>query len=308
MIIQVEGLVKEYGSFRAVDGVSFEVEEGEIFGIVGPNGAGKTTTVECLIGLRQPTQGRLSVLGLDPQKDRYALRERIGVQLQAATLPSQMKVREALTFFASFYERTNPALPSLLDLVGLAEKRDRYLQGLSGGEKQRLFIALALVNDPQVIFLDELTTGLDPRGRRHMWSVVENLKQQGKTILLTTHFMEEMQRLADRVAVLSGGKILALGTPQELIARYGGSPRLVLHLHPGQDPDRLLPGRAWEKVQTEEEAPLQAILPLQDMREAAQVLHELLQTDTDFQSLQLQQPSMEDVYLNLTGKPLEVEA
>lgn len=307
MIIQVEGLVKDYGSFRAVDTISFTVEEGEIFGIVGPNGAGKTTTVECLIGLRKPTAGRVSVLGLDPQKDGYALRERIGVQLQTSTLPSRMKVGEALSFFASFYEKAVPSLESLLEQVGLAEKKNRYFQGLSGGEKQRLFIALALVNDPQVIFLDELTTGLDPRGRRHMWSLVEDLKKQGKTILLTTHFMEEIQRLADRVAILSGGKILAMGTPQELIAAYGGTPRLILHLRPGEDPERLLPGKAWQKVSHEDGGPLKAILPLKDMREAAQVMHQLLATDMDFQALELQQPSMEDVYLNLTGRPLEVE-
>lgn len=305
-VVEVENLVKVYGPVRAVDGISFTVEKGEVFGLVGPNGAGKTTTVECLLGLRHPTSGRLAVLGLDPHKDARALRELIGAQLQSATLPGRMRVREALHLFAGLYRKRVEPLDALLHRVGLEGKAHLYFEALSGGEKQRLFIALALVNDPEVVFLDELTTGLDPRGRRQIWSLIETLKLEGKTVLLTSHFMEEVQRLADRVAVLSGGRILALGTPQELIARYGGTPRLVLHLRPGQNPGGLPAHRPWE-IWREGEA-VKAILKVGDAREAAWAIHELVEKGVEFQALELQQPDLEDVYLNLTGKPMEGEA
>jgi ABC-2 type transport system ATP-binding protein len=188
-IIQVNHLRKVYGSTVAVDDVSLAVNKGEIFGILGPNGAGKTTTIESIMGLRKPDGGTIKVLGLDPQKDRIALAQRIGIQLQEAAIPQRLKVWETIDLFASFYETTVPWEP-LLEQWGLADKRNTYFQNLSGGQKQRLFIILALVNDPEVVFLDELTTGLDPQARRNTWELVEAIREEGKTVVLVTHFMD----------------------------------------------------------------------------------------------------------------------
>ncbi len=224
--IEVITLYKSYGPVRAVDGISFTVEEGEIFGMVGPNGAGKTTTIECVEGLRRPDQGTVRVLGLDPQQDGYELRRRIGVQLQEASLPPRLKVWEALDLFGSFYPRRVDGR-ALLEQLGLADKRNAPFEKLSGGQKQRLFIALALINDPELVFLDELTTGLDPQARRAMWDLVRGIRERGKTVFLTTHYMEEAERLCDRVAIIDQGKIVALDTPENLIRSLGAEHRVV---------------------------------------------------------------------------------
>ena len=195
--IRIENLTRDFKTVRAVDGLSLEAPAGIIFGFLGPNGAGKTTTIECIEGLRRPDGGNAQVLGMNPQRDGYELRECIGVQLQEATLPDRIKVWEALDLFAAFYRRSVDWHP-LLEQLGLAEKRNASFGKLSGGQKQRLFIALALLNDPELVFLDELTTGLDPQARRAMWDLVHNIRQQGKTVFLTTHFMEETERLCDR--------------------------------------------------------------------------------------------------------------
>ena len=218
-IIEVEDLHKRYGDVVAVDEVSFSVHEGEIFGIIGPNGAGKTTTVESVIGLRKPDRGRISVLGMDPIRERTALAERIGVQLQQAALAERIKVWEALDLFSSFYRRTVPWQP-LLQQWGLADKRNAMFGNLSGGQRQRLFIALALVNDPQVVILDELTSGLDPQARRATWELVRTIREQGKTVLVITHFMDEAQLLCDRVAIIDHGRILALDPPERLVRTF----------------------------------------------------------------------------------------
>jgi ABC-2 type transport system ATP-binding protein len=215
-IIHVEHLRKVYGSVVAVDDISFEVAQGEIFGMVGPNGAGKTTAVECIEGLRSPSGGSIQVLGLDPQKDKYALRSRIGVQLQESALQNHIKVWEALDLFASLYPHSLD-WRMLLEEVGLAEKRNASFAKLSGGQKQRLFIALALLNDPELVFLDELTTGLDPQARHAMWDLVRQMRDRGKTIFLITHFMEEAERLCGRVAIVDHGRIIALDSPEKLI-------------------------------------------------------------------------------------------
>jgi ABC-2 type transport system ATP-binding protein len=215
-VIEVDGLRKTYGAKVAVDGISFEVRRGQIFGIVGPNGAGKTTTVESVIGLRKPDGGSLSVLGLDPQRDGAQLKRRIGVQLQQAALPNRIKVWEALDLYASFYK--DPAdWRELLKQWGLEDRRNAAFAKLSGGQKQRLFIALALVNRPEVVFFDELTTGLDPQARRATWDLIQSIREQGTTVVLVTHFMEEAERLCDRVAVIDSGKLLALDTPEALV-------------------------------------------------------------------------------------------
>ncbi|HHV55898.1 MAG TPA: ABC transporter ATP-binding protein [Firmicutes bacterium] len=225
-VITVEHLFKAYGPVVAVDDISFQVEEGEIFGIVGPNGAGKTTTVECIEGLRFPDRGTVTVLGLDPRTEGDRLRQEIGVQLQEAALPDRIKVWEALDLYASFYPRT-VAWAELLEQFSLAEKKEAYFARLSGGQKQRLFIALALLNDPRIVFLDELTTGLDPQARRAMWDLVRQVRDRGKTVVLITHFMEEAERLCDRVAVIDRGRIIALDTPRNLIRRLGGEVRAI---------------------------------------------------------------------------------
>ena len=214
----VRNLHKRYGQHVAVDDVSFTVEEGEIFGIIGPNGAGKTTTVESIAGLRTPDSGSISVLGFDPIKDKAEVRERLGVQLQESSFPDAIKVYEALELYSSFYR--NPAdWRELMELLGLAEKRNTRYKALSGGQKQRLSIALALVGRPKIAILDELTTGLDPQARRDTWSLIERVRDTGVTILLVTHFMDEAERLSDRIAVIAGGRVAAVDTPEGLISQ-----------------------------------------------------------------------------------------
>ena len=221
-LIEVTDLRKRYGSRVAVDGVSFTVERGEIFGILGTNGAGKTTTVECLQGLRQADAGRISLLGLDPASDRAALTRRVGVQLQESQLPAKLRVREALELFASFYPE--PAdVDVLLDQLDLRDHARAYFGKLSGGQKQRVSIALALVGNPELAILDELTTGLDPHARRETWQLVEGVRATGVTVLLVTHFMDEAERLCDRVAIFDAGRVVATGTPAELRAAAGES-------------------------------------------------------------------------------------
>ncbi|WP_329426132.1 ABC transporter ATP-binding protein [Streptosporangium sp. NBC_01495] len=217
-VIEIDGLSKSYGGGKAVDGVSLRVEQGEIFGIAGPNGAGKTTIVECASGSRRRDGGTLRVLGLDPWDDRRELLQRIGVQLQEAALPDAIKVGEALRMYASFYDR--PAdWRRLMDEWGLADKRSAGFASLSGGWKQRLFIALALVGNPEVVFLDELTTGLDPAARRMTWGLIRDMRERGVTVVLVTHFMDEAEALCDRIAIIDRGRVVAEGSPRELIAK-----------------------------------------------------------------------------------------
>jgi ABC-2 type transport system ATP-binding protein len=218
-VVCVSGIRKAYGRTVAVDNVSFEVVEGEIFGLIGPNGAGKTTTMECVEGIRTPERGSISVLGLDPFADVYALQNRIGVQLQEAQLQKRIKVWEAVDLWASLY-RTSVDGPALLEQLGLAEKQNAWFMTLSGGQKQRLFIALALINDPEVVFLDELTTGLDPQARRAIWDLVRGIRDRGKTVFMTTHLMEEAERLCDRVAIIEHGRVIDLDTPGGLVRRH----------------------------------------------------------------------------------------
>src|SRR5256714_5966013 len=219
-VIQVSGVRKTYGKTVAVDDVSFEVNEGEIFGLIGPNGAGKTTTMECIEGLRTPDQGTISVLGLDPFRHVYKLQDRIGVQLQQAQLQKRIKVWEAVDLWASLYQKKAIDGEHLLEQLGLADKRGAWFMNLSGGQKQRLFIALALINDPEVVFLDELTTGLDPQSRRAIWDLVRGIRARGKTVFLNTHLMEEAERLCDRVAIIEYGKIIDIDRPEQLVDRH----------------------------------------------------------------------------------------
>jgi ABC-2 type transport system ATP-binding protein len=220
-IIQVSGIRKTYTKTVAVDDVSFDVQEGEIFGLIGPNGAGKTTTIEICEGLTEPDSGDVAVLGRRWATDARALRERLGIQLQDTQLSDKLTVAETLALFRSFYSQ-GPTPDALIALVQLEEKRRSRVGTLSGGQKQRLALACALVGEPELLFLDEPTTGLDPQARRQVWDLVESLRQAGRTILLTTHYMEEAERLADRVAIVDHGKVIALGTPAELISSIAG--------------------------------------------------------------------------------------
>jgi len=217
--VRVLDIRKAYGTTVAVDGVSFDVEPGQIFGLIGPNGAGKTTTLECIEGLRTPDYGSISVLGLDPIRNAAALQARVGVQLQEAQLQKRIKVWEAVDLWASLYPRALDGT-RLLEQLGLADKRDAWFMTLSGGQKQRLFIALALINDPELVFLDELTTGLDPQARRTIWDLVRGIRDRGKTVFMTTHLMEEAERLCDRVAIIDRGRIIDTDTPAALVARH----------------------------------------------------------------------------------------
>ena len=227
-VIQVSGIRKTYGSTLAVDEVSFEVSQGEIFGLIGPNGAGKTTTMECIEGLRTPDRGTIAVLSLDPFRQVYKLQDRIGVQLQQAQLQKRIKVWEAINLWASLYQKKAEDGERLLEQLGLSDKRDAWFMTLSGGQKQRLFIALALINDPEVVFLDELTTGLDPQSRRAIWDLVRGIHDRGKTVFLTAHLMEEAERLCDRVAIIERGRIIDMDTPERLVARHCPERTVVL--------------------------------------------------------------------------------
>ncbi len=314
--VSVQGLVKRYPGVRAVDGISFEVESGEIYGLLGPNGAGKTTTIECLEGLRRPDRGTVRVLGLDPQRDRYELCERIGVQLQTTALYDRIKVREALKLFSSFYRRRGPwgkRFERLVEPLGLSDVLGRYYTALSGGQKQRLHIALALVHDPEIVFLDELTTGLDPQARRAVWDFLLELRERGTTLFLTTHYMEEAERLCDRVAILDHGKIIAQGRPAELIARLGGDSRIVFSLKPcaatsparvdADELKRLPYVRRVERLARDG----RETFVLYSERPSATLLELIKRAEEQgwpLGDLHVQRATLEDVFLTLTGREL----
>jgi ABC-2 type transport system ATP-binding protein len=297
-VLAVTDLVKSYGDLRAVDGVTFTVDEGEIFGMVGPNGAGKTTTIECLEGLRQPDGGSVSVYGIDPFKECRAVMERIGIQLQESDLPSRIRVGEALHLFASFYaDSVDPA--ELLERMGLQEKERSPVAKLSGGQKQRLFIALALINRPDVVFLDELTTGLDPQARRSMWDLVREIRDQGSTVFLTTHYMEEAERLCDRVAIMDYGKIVALDSPRAMIRDLGIERRVSfspLNGYKGLDLEALA------GVEFVEHRQDRVIVSGSGEQFTSKVINSLEDNGIDFDDLRTEQPNLEDVFLSLTGR------
>jgi len=296
-VIRVAGIRRTYGRVVAVDEVSFEVNQGEIFGLIGPNGAGKTTTMECVEGLRRPDRGDISVLSLDPFRDVYALQQRIGVQLQAAQLQKRIKVWEAVDLWASLYQTpVNGA--ALLEQLGLTDKRDAWFMTLSGGQKQRLFIALALVNDPEVVFLDELTTGLDPQARRAIWDLVRGIRERGKTVFLTTHLMEEAERLCDRVAIIDHGRIIDIDTPAGLVSRHCPE-RTVILTTADQAADGCF--RAIPDVQSVERHETRFTIRGQGddlVTDVIQCLSENRIKVTDFRTVI---PTLEDVFLRLTG-------
>ena len=312
-VIRVENMRKYYGPVKAVDGISFQVKAGEIFGMVGPNGSGKTTTIESVAGLRIPDDGDVRVLGLDPKENSQAVRERTGIQLQSSNLPNRMRVCEALELFASFYQSAED-WERLIEELGLAEKRRTYFSQLSGGQKQRLFIALALINRPEIVFLDELTTGLDPQARHATWDLVRDIRDQGTTVFLTTHFMDEAEELCDRVAILDQGRVIALDTPARLVSQLDMDMRVSFHVN-GQhqaegDGVPYAPKAIFDPkligvlngVQRVERRGDQVIVYGKGHSLVGDVVSTLEMQGVPFYNLNTRQADLEDVFLALTGR------
>jgi ABC-2 type transport system ATP-binding protein len=300
-VIQVENLQKNYESVQALRGVSFAVQQGEVFGLLGPNGAGKTTTIEILEGMRTPDSGTALVCGLDPQRSGEKFKETIGAVLQSTSLPDKIRVSEAIQMFANFYhDRADTAM--LLKRFQLEEKAGAFYNQLSGGQRQRLALAMALVNNPKVVFLDEPTAGLDPQVRREIYDIIEQLRREKKTVLLTTHYIEEAERLCDRVAIVDYGKVIALGTPRELKQRSAGTTRIEVRLsRPMSDGalghlDGVADVRNFDGAYVlHSSRPPQTIVSLVKQLEA---------DANELQSLEMFSPSLEDVFIELTGRRL----
>jgi ABC-2 type transport system ATP-binding protein len=298
-VISIRHLRKTYGSLVAVDDVSFEVEEGEIFGLLGPNGAGKTTSVECAQGLRIPDGGDIRVLGLDPRTQAAQLRREVGSQLQESALPGRLKVWEALDLFASLVPG-GPDWREVMERWSLTEKASASFSSLSGGQRQRLLVALAVVNEPRVVFLDEMTTGLDPAARRTTWRLIEAIRDGGATLVLVTHFMDEAEQLCDRLAIVDAGRVVATGSPQELIAEYGGE--LIIQFSTDRPDLSFLEDvaavqsvtRRGTHVTVGGRGPVLAL-----------VAAELVSNGIVPNDLRVQQATLEDVFLRLTGRGLE---
>jgi ABC-2 type transport system ATP-binding protein len=300
-IIQAENLYKNYGAVEALRGVSFSVEQGEVFGLLGPNGAGKTTTVEILEGMRTPDRGLARVCGLDPEKSGNRFKEMIGAVLQSTSLPDKVRVKEAIELFANFYHlRANT--DDLLKRFQLEEKRDAFYSQLSGGQKQRLALAMALVNNPQVVFLDEPTAGLDPQVRREIYDIIEELKHDKKTVLLTTHYIEEAERLCDRVAIIDYGRVIKTGTPRELKHTSAGQTRIEVRLA-----KPVLDGVLTHLDGVADCREFDGTYVLHSTRAPHTIValvKELESQSNELQSLEMFSPSLEDVFIELTGRRL----
>jgi ABC-2 type transport system ATP-binding protein len=296
--ITVENLHKHYKNNHAVRGVSFTVEKGEIFGIVGPNGAGKTTTIEIMEGLRLKDSGNVNILGLDPEKDASELRQRIGVQFQSTSIQEQLKVREAIDLFSSFYRKQGD-VERIVRSLGLQDRLNTYFKNLSGGWKQRVTLALATLHDPEIVFLDEPSTGLDPQARRELWDLIRWLRDEGKTIVVTTHYMEEAEKLCDRVAVFAKGKLAAVDSPKRLVTSLTGIHFLSFESeYADLDLIRALPGV--EKVERAED---RIIINCESLQSTSLRLFELAQTHTwKIDSFKFEQGSLDDLFVNLVEK------
>jgi ABC-2 type transport system ATP-binding protein len=297
--IEVVDLVKRYEDITAVDGVSIDVPCGEIFGLLGPNGAGKTTSVECMLGLREPEAGRVTILGMGHESESQAIRARIGVQLQSTGLLPQLKVREQVALFADLFPTSLP-IDDLIELVGLSDKINVATSALSGGQKQRLAVALALVNDPELIFLDEPTTGLDPQARRALWEVVLSLKARGKTVMLTTHYMEEAQQLCDRVAILDYGKIIEMGPPAELIDKHFEATAIEF-IDPGDGFQNSLDSLDSVQQILRENGNI-TLYSTNVARTLAQMFNLNSSGSSELNDITIRQATLEDVFLKLTGR------
>jgi ABC-2 type transport system ATP-binding protein len=303
MVIEVEHLGKRYGLIKAVDDISFQVMPGEAFGMLGPNGAGKTTTVEIIEGLRQADSGHVSVLGLDVAKVPTKIKQKIGIQLQAPSLLPLVTVQEILELFTGFYEHSLP-VDDVLELLALKDSRKVLVKNLSGGQQQRLSVAMAMINDPEIAFLDEPTTGLDPQARRSLWSVIEDMRRKGKTIFLTTHYMEEAERLCDRVAIIDYGKIIALDSPQELIRDYFKESAIEFEMEPAP-PEMVLqtfPGATQVMVNGNEVIIYSDNIPA--TMSAILKYAEKVDLTGQLKNLDVREATLEDVFLKLTGRKI----
>ena len=300
-VLRVENLTKRYGDVQAVRGISFQVAEGEVFGLLGPNGAGKTSTIEILEGLRDADGGTVSVCGYDPKTQSDQLKHEIGAALQSTALPEKLKVLEALHLFAGFYKRRKDP-DELLKRFGLVEKRNAFYSQLSGGQKQRLALAIALINDPKVVFLDEPTAGLDPQVRREIYDVIEELRRDKKTIVLTTHYIEEAERLCDRVAIVDHGQIIAQGSPRELKQASADKTRIEVRLAREEAEDAL---RGLEGVTDCRAVNGNYVLHCQRPPQAiVSLVKHLEASSNELVSLEIATPSLEDVFIELTGRRL----
>jgi len=301
-VVRVEGLRKRYGDLEAVRGVTFEIKAGEVFGLLGPNGAGKTSTLEILEGLRPSDAGTVTVCGMDPRREQAALKERIGAQLQATVLPDKIRVEEALVLFAGFY-RESASIEMLLERFGLREKRRTYFENLSGGQKQRLALALAMVNNPELILLDEPTVGLDAQLRRDIYALIERFREERRTVLLTTHYIEEAERLCDRVAIIDHGRVMAMGTPRDLVHNFGQGTRIEVALAKPVSPDRL---RQLDAVVECREVEGKYHLRAQPVAPAVAALIRFLEAEGNaLLDLHIAQPTLEDVFVEMTGRRIE---
>ncbi|MBI3460690.1 ABC transporter ATP-binding protein [Candidatus Acetothermia bacterium] len=306
-VINVKNLVKKFGDLTAVNEISFEVQQGEVFGMLGPNGAGKTTTLEIIEGIQEPTSGQTSVLGMDSQKQSDEVKERIGVQLQASAYFDNLTLGEILDLFGSFYKK-QLGPDKLLESVELRDKKNSLVKHLSGGQKQRFSIAASVVNDPELVFLDEPTTGLDPQARRHLWEYIRQINQQGKTIILTTHYMEEAQRLCDRVAIIDMGKIVALDTPANLINNLKSSYRINLTFAERMSAEifKQVQGviDARELTGDDQPQPRVQLRVNKAMESLPSLLGLVEQQEIRLEDIEMQPANLEDVFLELTDKEL----
>ena len=300
-VVEVKNLVKRYGNLVAVNDISFSVEKGEIFGFLGPNGAGKTTSVEMIEGLRKPDGGTITVYGYDTQKEKDRIKEIIGVQLQSTTIYDKIRIGEVVDLFGGYYQKTLPST-EILEMVSLNDKKDSFVQTLSGGQKQRVAMALALVNDPEVLFLDEPTTGLDPQARRNVWDIIEGLRGKGKTIILTTHYMEEAERLCDRVGIIDHGRIIALDTTRNLIAKQNLESAVEFTTSNGVSKEFFQKLHGVSKVTRDGDG---LIL---HTKESSRVLAELTRLSEEngfsLDNISVRRATLEDVFLALTGRKL----
>ncbi|MCP3170187.1 ABC transporter ATP-binding protein [Myxococcus qinghaiensis] len=301
LAIEVKGLVKRFGDVVAVDGIDLEIRRGECMGLLGPNGAGKTTTVEILEGLQEPTSGHVRLLGLDWKKDATKLRQRIGLTLQETRLVDQLTVEETVRMFASFYPRSLP-IEELIGMVQLGEKRQARVGKLSGGQRQRLALALGLAGDPDLLFLDEPTTGLDPQSRRALWDVVAELKSRGRTVVLTTHYMDEAEVLCDRLVIIDRGRVMSRGTPQDIVASLGVEQVIELEAEPALDLERLRPLPAVVSAQRHAD---RVTLRVKELHVALpSVLREVEEAGGRLRHLSTRRPTLDDVFIGLTGRSL----
>jgi ABC-2 type transport system ATP-binding protein len=300
-VVRVEDLRKSYGSLEAVRGISFQIERGEVFGLLGPNGAGKTTTIEILEGLRSRDGGQVAVCGYDPAVEARQLKERMGIQLQQTALPEKITVEESLNLFASFYQR-RLGTERLLEWFGLTEKRRSHYDVLSGGQQQRLALALALVNDPEIIMFDEPTAGLDPQTRREIYHLIERLREERRTVLLTTHYIEEAEQICDRVAIVDHGRIIATGTPRHLIQQSAQSSNIEFVPRSPIEPARLRELECADEVIAHDGA--YTIRSKQAPRTLMALMRLLISEDNEVVQVHLERPSLEDVFIELTGRSL----